>query len=59
MQNGEVMSANEFMLQQEVEYTRKELLHAREMIHELRKRERELTDRSVLRGERSTVRLSQ
>lgn len=41
------MSANQFMLQQEVEYKTKELLHAREMIHELRKRERELTDRLV------------
>ncbi len=39
------MSTNEFMLQQELEYSNKELLQAREMIHEMRKRERELTDR--------------
>ncbi len=41
----EGMSTNEFMLQQELEYSNKELLQAREMIHEMRKRERELTDR--------------
>lgn len=33
------------MLQQELEYRNKELLQAREMIQQLRKRERELTDR--------------
>lgn len=41
----DILSANQFMLQQELEYKTKELLQAREVNQELRRRERELTDR--------------
>ena len=41
----DILSANQFMLQQELEYKSKELLQAREVNQDLRRRERELTDR--------------
>ena len=45
-QNGD-MSANQFMLQQELEYRNKELFTAREVNQDLKKKVRELTDRYI------------